>query len=399
MAARGAIAADNNRVMSSVAAQRLILTTCGGRGGRVEWTEWTFGMCGLLVLGVERPAALEFMSRSRSLGLALRLAVAMLLVFPALAHAHGPSNPVASDYLARLAAVPAGIRAQVVDGDLRLWLRVSGSQRVVVLDYRGVPYLRFSRGGVQVNENSEMFYLNQTPSLPAPPGLSVTAPPRWTEASTGQSYEWHDGRLHALAAIALAPGQTYVGRWRVPLLVDGASTAITGTLWHRDPPSVVWFWPIVVLLACVLAAWRLPRPRLHRWLARALAMPVLVSVVVGASGRSLHGRPGLSGFSLFVLGVVIVLAAIGCWWVLRGRAGSLTFFLIAILGIWEGLTLVPVLLHGYALIAIPAWVARVVAVVCIGGSLALPPLAWRLGDAVDETEGGANISHSAEPVA
>ena len=32
-----------------------------------------------------------------------------------------------------------------------------------MLDYRGVPYLRFTRSGVAVNENSEMYYLNQTP--------------------------------------------------------------------------------------------------------------------------------------------------------------------------------------------------------------------------------------------
>lgn len=67
-------------------------------------------------------------------------------------------------------------------------LRVSPSETVVVLDYRGAPYLRFSRSGVQVNRNSEMFYPNQTP---------VGSPPSSLRA-----------RLHALAvapAVIMAP--------------------------------------------------------------------------------------------------------------------------------------------------------------------------------------------------
>ena len=39
---------------------------------------------------------------------------------------------------------------------------------VVVLDYRGAPYLRFSRSGVDVNQASSMYYLNQTPAETPP---------------------------------------------------------------------------------------------------------------------------------------------------------------------------------------------------------------------------------------
>ena len=87
-----------------------------------------------------------------------------------------------------------------MDGDQRMWLRVPAAQTVVVLDYRGAPYLRFSPAGVEVNHNSEMYYLNQTPVAETPPAnLTASTPPDWHRVSGGQQYGWHDGRLHALA--------------------------------------------------------------------------------------------------------------------------------------------------------------------------------------------------------
>jgi hypothetical protein len=73
------------------------------------------------------------------------------LVAPAAAAAHGPVNPAASRYLATVRQVPPGVEAKVVDGDQRMWLDVAPAQTVVVHDYRGAPYLRFSKRGVEVN--------------------------------------------------------------------------------------------------------------------------------------------------------------------------------------------------------------------------------------------------------
>src|SRR5690242_20478773 len=77
-----------------------------------------------------------------------------LAVCPRAAEAHGPVAPVASSYFAKPLQVPPGLEAKVVDGDLRMWLRVPPNETVVVLDYRGAPYLRFSPAGVAVNHNS-----------------------------------------------------------------------------------------------------------------------------------------------------------------------------------------------------------------------------------------------------
>src|SRR5207302_326099 len=116
--------------------------------------------------------------------------------------------------------------------------------------------------GIDVNQNSAMYYLNQAPPQTPPTSLGPGTRGRWSRVSSGHAYGWHDGRLHALASVALAPGARYVGRWTIPLQVDGAPAVIAGGLWHAGDPSLVWFWPILVALACVLATVRLRRPEL-----------------------------------------------------------------------------------------------------------------------------------------
>jgi hypothetical protein len=311
----------------------------------------------------------------------LLAAVGYVVAFPAVAQAHGPVAPAASSYLAKVSRVPAGLNAKVVDGDLRMWLSVPANETVVILDYRGAPYLRFSRSGVQVNENSSMYYLNMSPVAETPPAsLSRTTPPRWHTASHGHHYGWHDGRLHALAAVALAPGATYVGRWSVPLLVDGRLTSISGGIWHADAPSIVWFWPILVLILCVLAAWRLHRPTLDRDLARALALAGLAALAVAAIARELHGRPAVAIYQLVELAAVLAFVAWAARRVLFGELSYFPLFLIAIAAMWEGGELFTTLLYGYVLLPLPAFVIRAATVVCLGTGAGMLLLGFRLAD-------------------
>jgi hypothetical protein len=312
---------------------------------------------------------------------------AMLLLAGALASgasAHGAGVPNATSYLARVTRAPEGVQTRVIDGDLRLWLRVAPGNTVVVRDYRGAPYLRFSRSGVFVNENSEMFYLNYNPPLNPPAGLKASARPLWRKVSDGHEYTWHDGRLAALSTVALAPGATsgatYVGRWIIPMLIDGRAVTVTGALWHRGDPSIAWFWPIVVLVACVLAAWRLRRSALDRLIARALAVGALAAIAIGACGRQLNGRPFVSTWQLALLAVVLALVLGGVAWTLLGRAGYFTYLLVAIAALGGDFELIPTLLHGYVLMAEPAFVARVAAVMCAGCGAGLLVLAIRIGE-------------------
>ncbi len=317
--------------------------------------------------------------------LALLGTVAALSAFPAAAAAHGPVAPSATSYLARVSRAPAGVDAKVVDGYLRMWLRVVPSETLVVLDYRGAPYLRFLRSGVYVNENSEMYYLNQTvPEVP-PPHLSRGTPPKWQRVSEGHEYEWHDGRIGSLAATVIPPGMSYVGRWSIAVLLNGRLSTLAGGLWHAPNPSLAWLWLIVVMVACLLAAWRLSRPELHARLARVLAVVVLIALAVGGAGRELHGRPNVSIEQLVLTVALLVFAAWGVCRALLDRVGFVLDLVIGFVVLWMGFELLSTLVHGFVLTAVPALVARTAAVLCIGGGLGLVLLAVRI--AVDDPGG------------
>jgi hypothetical protein len=317
-------------------------------------------------------------SRLRGLRpLALAGAICALAAFPQAAAAHGPLAPIASSYLARVTGTPAGLNAKAVDGDQRMWLDAARVERVVVLDYRSAPYLLFSREGVAVNHNSAMYYLNQSPAQQPPPGLSPGAQPSWHQVTTAHEYSWHDGRLHALATVALAPGASFVGDWRIPLSVDGRPTAISGSLWHAGDPSLVWFWPIVVLLACAVAAGRIGRRRLDDAIAEVLALLALAGTATLAAGNELYGRPHVVTGQLVVLGLVLAFVAYGLVRVLLRRAGGFHLFLISFVALWAGGASLQVLLNGYVLMAVPAFVARTAVVLALGcgGGLFLALLA------------------------
>jgi hypothetical protein len=320
-------------------------------------------------------------SAVRAKAVALAIIVIALGAFPGAASAHGPVAPVASSYLAQVAQVPAGVEAKVVDGDQRMWLQVVPGETVEVLDYRGAAYLRFSRSGVEVNRNSALYYLNETPVAGiSPPGLTRTTPPSWQHVSAGHAYEWHDGRLHALATVAVAPGVAYVGRWTIPVLVDGRPGAISGGVSHAGSPTLVWFWPIVVILLCVVAAWRTRRPRVDQLAERGLAVAALAAIVVAALGLGLHGRPAVSVFQLVELGVVLVFVGWRLYRLAFGRPGYFSYFAIAFVALWEGAQLAPALLSGFVLIATPAFLTRAAADLCFGCGFGLLLLASRIGD-------------------
>ena len=307
-------------------------------------------------------------AKSRCLRFALAglAATAALGAFPSIAAAHGAIAPVATSYLAKVGSIPPGLAAKVIDGDQQLWLSEPSNQIVVVLDYRGAPYLRFSRSGVEVNRQSAMYFLNQSPAQAPPPNLTPGTQPTWHAVSSGHDYGWHDGRLHALAAVARAPGTTYVGRWTIPVVVDGAASAISGGVWYAGSPSLVWLWPIVVIVACVLAARRLRRPPLNERLGRLLGAVALIATAIAGAGRELHGRPAVGVGQAIVLALILAFCG---WAIVRlflGRHGYFLLFLISFVALWAGGSLVPVLFHGFVLMAVPPFVARAAAVVCFG---------------------------------
>lgn len=308
------------------------------------------------------------------------IVIVAALAAPSAAGAHGPVDPPASSYLARVRQIPAGVTVKVIDGDQRLWMRVDPQRTVVVLDYQGAPYLRFSRAGVEVNRASAMYSLNQVPPQTPPLHTGPGVRPRWSQVSTGHSYGWHDGRLHALATTALPRGGAYLGPWNVALRVNGAPGAIAGGLYYAPSPSIVWFWPILVALACVLAVRRLRRPELDERVARGLAATALAGFTVAVIGQQLHGRPSVSVGQVVVLAVALAFAAWAAWRLIRRRHGWFTFFIIAAVAIWEGASLIAVLLDGYVLLALPPALARVAVAACLSAGIALLPVVFALAE-------------------
>jgi hypothetical protein len=319
--------------------------------------------------------------RGRRFTAALRsaaFALGVLLAVPGQASAHGPVAPVATSYLAKVGSVPAGVSAKVVDGDLRMWLSVSPHITILVLDYRGVPYLRFSRSGVYVNHNSSMYYLNQTPVPGVPPASLIRKAPDWRQVSPSHSWEWHDGRLGALATVALTPGASYVGRWNIPVRVDGHLHQLSGPVWHANDPPLVWFWPMAVVLACLAAALRLKRPALDQQIARSLAIVLLAGIATAGAGHELHGRPTVSAAQLAVLTPIVLFVAYALIRVLLGRAGYYLLFTIGFTALWAGGILVPTLMHGYVLMAVPPFAARATSVLCLSGGVGLLVIVLRM---------------------
>ena len=54
--------------------------------------------------------------------------------------------------------------------------------------------------------------------------------------------------------------------------------------------------------------------------------------------------------------------------------------MISSVALWEGLNLLPTLLHGYVLLALPAFLARATTVLCLGCGISILWPSFRLAD-------------------
>jgi hypothetical protein len=188
----------------------------------------------------------------------------------------------------------------------------------------------------------------------------------------------------------------------VPLWLDGAPTSITGTLSYAPDPTLVWFWPIVVVLACVLAAVRLRRVTLEDRLVRALAAAALIAFALTGIARQLHGRPGIGAGPIIVLAVELAFTGWAAHRLVRRRYGWFVLFFIAAAAIWEGATLIGALAYGYTLFAVPAPLPRIGVAACLATGIGLLPLVFVMAEraqrprrASRDDEGGRTMAGTA----
>jgi hypothetical protein len=309
--------------------------------------------------------------RPRAVCLAFALTAACLAPGAAFAHA-GPTPPVATSFLARIASTPPGIQVRIVDADQQLWLHVPPSTTVVVLGLAGEPYLLFSALGVEINEHSPTTYLNRAQPAAVPAAADPRRPPLWQRLQTGRSYRWHEDRLHALAFTAQRPKSRYLGRWVIQLRVNGRPARIVGGLWYTPPPTRLWFWPIPVVLVCLAALLRLRRPRLDAIIISILTLTELAAIVATHALRDLYGRPTVPASQLAWLASSSALALLLALLILRPRWRAVAILATASYALTEGLTLLPTLYKGHTIGAFPPPFERLTALTALtasGGAL------------------------------
>jgi len=297
--------------------------------------------------------------------------IALVFVNPAFAHA-GKTAPVATDFQARIAGVePASpeVEAKVVDGDAALWLRVRRRATVLIPGAEGEPMLLFDPRGVFVNTRSLTAQSDRIDPLQLRPDPNPRATPSWRRLTEDHTYRWHEHRLHALESLSRSHRATTVlGAWMVPLVIDGRSHRLVGTLVYH-PPGSIWPW---ILLAVVLAAIPVAaasfRPTRAGKIARWAAVPSVLVVWILRAARELYGRPevGVIGYSAVALTCLVGTVLLYGLFHRDRSIRTFTALFAGIGGIYEGLTLLPVLTHAVPLTTLPSFLVRLAVAAALG---------------------------------
>jgi len=162
--------------------------------------------------------------------------VALALGAPvALAH---QGNPNYRSVVTSVRPAVKGVDVSVLNFDDRLLMHNTSGRDVTIYDYQDPPkpYAQLlADGTVQVNTNSEAYYLNEDrlgeTSVPA--GLG--AEPKWKRLSKSSRFEWHDHRAHWMGKsdppnLKDKNVKTKIDDWTVPIEIGGTKGTIAGTL-------------------------------------------------------------------------------------------------------------------------------------------------------------------------
>jgi len=132
--------------------------------------------------------------------------------------------------------------------------------------------LLFDRNGVFVNVRSLTAAADRIGHFRLSRDLNPHASPAWQRLTGGHSFLWHDHRLHALEPLAKGDARrTVIGRWSIPLSIDGRPRPLEGELTYI-PPRPLWPW---LLVAGALAA--------GVWLGLAVSESPAVGSTIGAA--------------------------------------------------------------------------------------------------------------------
>ncbi|MEA2507442.1 MAG: hypothetical protein QOH48_2060 [Actinomycetota bacterium] len=260
----------------------------------------------------------------------------------------------------------------MVDGDQDLWVRLAPGNDLVVLGTIREPFLHFDDAGVYANlrsptAQSDLFGIVSS----RPTSLNPGARPTWRKVSNTGTYLWHDHRLHALALLA-GGHEGRLGGWTIPLRLNGRQGQITGELFSVPAPSR-WFWLVLTALIAVSPALFLRRrASFSRIALPTLAALTTAAVLVARAGRDLYGRPDVMTARYVSLGIAVGLGIVALDRLLRGGEETKPFvaMIVGVVGVVEGLTLLPTFWHGLVLAALPGSVERLCGALALGAGTA-----------------------------
>ncbi len=171
-----------------------------------------------------------------------------LLLAPAAA-GHGPAGG-GQGYVSTVAGLQPnvlGVLVSVLGGDDRLRVANYSGKTIEVLGYQGEPFLRFGKDGVYENVRSPATYLSRErdpAKAKVPASADPKAAPRWRKvASAGESFVWHDHRIHWTGSkpppiVQAAPDEIHrIFRWRIPARADGENFVVAGFLGYAPTPQ------------------------------------------------------------------------------------------------------------------------------------------------------------------
>jgi hypothetical protein len=162
-------------------------------------------------------------------------AVVALLIGAPVALAH-QGNPHYRSVVTSVTPALKGVDVSVLNFDDRLLLHNTSGKDITILDYQSKPYAQLlADGTVQVNTNSEAYYLNEDRLGETSVPKNLGTEPKWTQLSRSSRFEWHDHRAHWMGK-ADPPGlkdksvKTKIDNWTVPIEVADQKGTIAGTL-------------------------------------------------------------------------------------------------------------------------------------------------------------------------
>ena len=298
-------------------------------------------------------------------------AVALIaLLLPATATAHLRSGTLAVDYRARVTeprfSPGAAFTVSIYTSDRAVRLSVRAGHTVTVLGYLGEPFVRIDRAGVAINDASPTAASARLIKSRRP--LSGNKP-AWDLQPGRSVVVWHDQRVQALP-----PGRRRVA-WKLPVLVDGRRTNISGETWRLRRPAI---WPWLTLLLVFLAAaallalpQRVHRRRLASIVFGCIAGTAAVAAAIGFATDP-YASPGnwIAGFD--ELAFIAVGFGVLIWGPPRYHVGAAMWLGLVALAV--GLSEIPIFLHALVLSTLSGLAARLLATAAIGAGLAATAL-------------------------